>query len=112
MIVGRMFRRFRQRRTFERLASRAAADVADDIGAARNELHGLAARTRKALTDMEIPPRPRCPRCGAPLVLRTAHRKPYDGAQFWGCSTYPRCRHLSQLDEFPEASLAAMGRRR
>lgn len=107
-----MFSQFRQRRTFKRLASRAAAEVVDEIGAARDELRGLAAQTRRVLTEMEIPRRPRCPRCGSPLVLRTAHRKPYDGAQFWGCSAYPRCRHLSQLDEFPEASLAAMSRRR
>jgi ssDNA-binding Zn-finger/Zn-ribbon topoisomerase 1 len=46
------------------------------------------------------------------LLLRTARRKPWDGAQFWGCSAYPRCTHISQLDAFPDASLAALERRR
>lgn len=29
-------------------------------------------------------------RCGAPMMLR---RRKADGAAFWGCSTFPRCRH-------------------
>lgn len=33
-------------------------------------------------------------RCGAPMMLR--HRKA-DGAAFWGCSTFPRCRHTEPV---------------
>jgi hypothetical protein len=33
-------------------------------------------------------------RCGAAMVLR--HRKA-DGAAFWGCSTFPRCRHTEPV---------------
>lgn len=33
-----------------------------------------------------------CPRCGKPMVLRTARRGPNAGSQFWGCSGYPQCR--------------------
>lgn len=29
-----------------------------------------------------------CPKCGAPMVLRTAKRGPSAGNSFWGCSTY------------------------
>lgn len=32
-----------------------------------------------------------CPRCGSPMVLRTARRGKNSGGQFYGCSTYPRC---------------------
>lgn len=35
-----------------------------------------------------------CPQCGAELRLRTG---PY--STFLGCSTYPRCRHITQLTE-------------
>ena len=35
-----------------------------------------------------------CPRCGAPLVLRTAKRGRKAGSQFYGCSTYPACRYI------------------
>jgi len=35
---------------------------------------------------------PQCPRCGSPMVLRTATRGANAGKQFWGCSTYPACK--------------------
>jgi restriction system protein len=31
-----------------------------------------------------------CPNCASPMVLRTGRGK--GGSQFWGCSTFPRCR--------------------
>ena len=34
---------------------------------------------------------PQCPRCGSPMVIRTARRGANAGEQFWGCSTYPKC---------------------
>lgn len=34
----------------------------------------------------------RCPRCGNPMVVRTAKRGSNAGTRFWGCSTYPACR--------------------
>lgn len=33
-----------------------------------------------------------CPRCGSPMVLRTARKGSTVGAQFWGCSGFPKCR--------------------
>jgi restriction system protein len=33
-----------------------------------------------------------CPRCGSPMVLRTATRGANIGGTFWGCSTYPACK--------------------
>jgi hypothetical protein len=36
-------------------------------------------------------PAPVCPKCGAPMVLRT---RKSDGGSFWGCSAYPRCRGI------------------
>lgn len=32
-----------------------------------------------------------CPKCGSPMVLRTARRGANAGNSFWGCSTYPKC---------------------
>ena len=34
-----------------------------------------------------------CPRCGESLILRTAKRGKNAGGQFFGCSSYPKCRH-------------------
>ena len=33
-----------------------------------------------------------CPKCECEMVLRTAGRGAGAGRQFWGCSSYPRCR--------------------
>ncbi len=38
-----------------------------------------------------------CPRCGEPLILRTAKQGSNAGGQFWGCSTFPKCRHTQNL---------------
>jgi restriction system protein len=34
---------------------------------------------------------PDCPKCSAPMVRRTARKGANAGAQFWGCSNFPRC---------------------
>jgi restriction system protein len=39
---------------------------------------------------------PRCPRCGSPMVLRTATRGAKIGEKFWGCSTYPVCKGIQR----------------
>jgi len=39
-------------------------------------------------------PDPLCPKCSAPMVLRTSKT---NGDQFWGCSRYPSCRATKQL---------------
>lgn len=38
-----------------------------------------------------------CPRCGSPLVLRTAKNGAYAGNQFYGCSNYPKCKYIRNL---------------
>ncbi len=40
-----------------------------------------------------------CPKCGAPMVLRTARRGPYAGKKFYGCSRYPRCKATLPYNE-------------
>lgn len=40
---------------------------------------------------------PVCPRCGRPLVLRTAKKGANAGKQFYGCSGFPQCRYIQQL---------------
>lgn len=40
-----------------------------------------------------------CPKCGAPMVLRTAQRGSHAGQQFWGCSRFPGCRATVPLEK-------------
>ena len=39
---------------------------------------------------------PRCPFCGAPMVMRT---RKSDGGHFYGCSTYPKCTGIVNIRE-------------
>ena len=33
-----------------------------------------------------------CPKCGAKMIQRTTKKGPSKGNEFWGCSTFPKCR--------------------
>ena len=40
------------------------------------------------------PASPPCPLCGSQMALRTARRGKNTGGQFWGCTTYPKCKGI------------------
>ena len=50
---------------------------------------------------------PNCPKCGGPMVLRTAKRGPNAGNQFWGCTAYPKCKGTVDLESRNEDEPAA-----
>lgn len=79
----------------------------------------LAQRGWKASSDEEIPaqapistviesrtqgstsvdqPAPFCPKCGSPMVLRMARSGDQNGRQFYGCSSYPKCRTIIPVE--------------
>lgn len=39
-----------------------------------------------------------CARCGSEMVLRETKRGENIGKQFWGCSTFPKCRAVKQFN--------------
>jgi len=39
-----------------------------------------------------------CPKCVAPMILRTAKRDSDAGGKFYGCSNYPRCAETLSID--------------
>lgn len=39
----------------------------------------------------------KCPRCNSELVKRVARRGQRAGNEFWGCSTYPHCKHTEDF---------------
>ncbi len=49
------------------------------------------------ITESLTQANPLCPRCGNPMVLRTAKRGDNRGNRFWGCSGYPKCRFIVNL---------------
>lgn len=49
----------------------------------------------------DVPEQPQkliCPRCGAELILRTAKRGQSAGKQFYGCSAFPKCRFVMNIE--------------
>lgn len=42
---------------------------------------------------------PSCPRCGSPMMLRTARRGASAGSRFWGCTQYPGCKGTRPMED-------------
>jgi len=40
---------------------------------------------------------PICPKCGVPMVVRTATQGKHKGRKFYGCPNYPRCKEVLPL---------------
>lgn len=59
------------------------------------ETHQAHVSALKGKSSEEV--EPRCPRCGALMVMRTAKRGARKGQQFLGCSTYPACRAVKNI---------------
>ncbi|SON49354.1 restriction endonuclease [Vibrio tapetis] len=38
-----------------------------------------------------------CPKCNSELVIRTATKSAYAGSKFYGCSSFPKCRHIENI---------------
>jgi restriction system protein len=44
------------------------------------------------------PEAPACPKCGEPMRLRSARKGPRAGGKFWGCTNYPACDGLLDVE--------------
>lgn len=40
---------------------------------------------------------PFCPKCGSEMIIRTAKKGPSQGNQFWGCTTFPKCKGTTNI---------------
>lgn len=58
--------------------------------------------TQSTQDDIDVSPNAfetlACSRCGADMVMRTAKKGDNAGNQFWGCSNYPRCREIVDIE--------------
>ncbi len=50
------------------------------------------------------PDTPACPKCNDPMRLRSVRKGPRAGGQFWGCTNYPECDGLREVDASRQAS--------
>jgi len=68
-----------------RTGTSSSPSIAADSSAQAQRPEATAVATTQAAS-------PDCPRCGASMQLRTARQGANAGSNFWGCSTYPKCR--------------------
>ncbi|MCH5222591.1 MAG: four helix bundle suffix domain-containing protein [Muribaculaceae bacterium] len=55
----------------------------------------LEAKRRQAVANNS----PQCPDCGKPMMRRMQKKGYLQGREFWGCSDYPNCRGIRNIDE-------------
>ncbi|MCL1075391.1 DUF2726 domain-containing protein [Shewanella dokdonensis] len=48
--------------------------------------------TSHVMDEAEVHTQKICPKCGKPMVLRTVKSGSNAGHEFWGCSSFPKCR--------------------
>lgn len=77
-------------------------DVKGESGSAQNAATARPDQTApaKALNvqmDASDAAAPACPKCGSPMVMRTARKGANAGGQFWGCPRYPECRGIVSI---------------
>ena len=47
---------------------------------------------------------PLCPKCGIPMVIRTARQGKHQGEQFYGCANYPNCKEMLSVATYVDKS--------
>jgi restriction system protein len=87
-----------------RTATAAAFDLAGQERITIVDRNGLVDRIDAAIDSDNEEVRPLlfapdklCPKCGAPMVRRTAAKGSNVGSEFWGCSKYPDCRQTMRV---------------
>lgn len=70
-------------------------------GGFRERLTRLRLEQRENLQAQKAnePPPPACPACGKPMRKRIAKSGPGKGKAFWGCSGYPVCKAIKEIEE-------------
>ncbi len=73
-------------------------EIAERVDPILNDKACVVTTTSSQLeVDQQINAVPICPKCGIPMVLRTASQGDHKGQQFYGCQNYPRCREVKPL---------------
>ncbi|MCX8129399.1 MAG: DUF2726 domain-containing protein [Clostridia bacterium] len=61
-----------------------------------NEINLNANIASSVLQETDIPI---CPKCGIPMTLRTSSRGENKGKKFFGCTNYPKCREIMEIQD-------------
>jgi restriction system protein len=80
----------------KQLAQKHGIEIVNEIGLARM-LEATSARFDAETLAILCDTRKFCPRCESEMVLRSAGKGNNAGSQFWGCSSYPKCRYTMPI---------------
>jgi restriction system protein len=75
----------------KRLADKHGIEIVNEVGLAKM-IEGTDAQYDPETLEILNETRKLCPKCESEMVLRVAKKGIRAGGQFWGCSSYPRCR--------------------
>jgi len=59
--------------------------------------YGKAASENEPTKAIEPQDSRMCPQCGGKLEIRVAQKGDHTGQRFWGCSNFPRCRYIENI---------------
>ncbi len=94
-------KQFANGKPLELIDGPALLELVKDVQARSHE-PGFAIAEATTTTPEQSPPvsfnSPQCPKCGSPMVLRTARKGSNAGSQFFGCSQFPGCRGIVNLE--------------
>lgn len=57
-----------------------------------------ARHVRQIISKKDNATQPLCPKCGGDMVLRKSRKESQHGNQFWGCTRFPQCRGIVDID--------------
>jgi restriction system protein len=92
--------RFAANKPIELINGPKLAELIKDIQGSQNQVTPTPAQyIPTSHNPLASAPLEACPKCNNELVLRTAKQGKNEGQQFYGCSSFPKCRFIRQLTE-------------
>lgn len=67
--------------------------LAPHIGEKGMVAHAPQTEIEEALSNEKI-----CPKCSLPMVKRIAKKGSNAGSEFWGCTAFPKCRYVEEIN--------------
>ncbi len=81
---------------FDELAD--SDDIKEKAGVKDAKIEEVEVKTEEAEVKTTSSTENKCPKCGKELVLRIAKKGNNAGKQFYGCSGFPKCRYVKNVD--------------
>ena len=82
---------------YRNMIAKSEDDTAKGIGAADLSIKNEEKLLEEAAQTIDEPEQVFCPKCGAPMIRRKATKGKNVGEEFWGCSTFPKCRSIVNI---------------